>query len=251
MSANPYDRAFYLDQAPGSRMAANVIIGHLTAWFEPTSVLDLGCGVGTWVAEWMSRGVEDAIGVDREYVDRSLLQIPPDHFELGDLRKPIDLGRRFDLAECLEVAEHIGERYADVIVGSLVRHADTILFSAAPPGQGGPELLNEQWPSYWITKFNTHGYTAYDLIRPHVWTDARLNSWWYRQNTFLLAKGRDYGPSGVLDAAHPLPYNAHRFPLTPKQLARLLARRTVDLARVRVGLEPKAWVDPSFQRHWE
>lgn len=37
-------------------------------------------------------------------------------------------------------------------------HADTVVISAAPPGQGGEGHFNEQLPEYWIRKFEKFGY---------------------------------------------------------------------------------------------
>ena len=198
----PYDPSFFAAIADGSRRSASVVIDCLLKHFHPTSVLDVGCGVGTWMAEWRSRGVVDVLGVDGSYVDRAALQIPADLFRPEDISRPLDVGRRFDLVESLEVAEHLPESSADVFVDSLVRHGDTILFSAAIPGQGGVQHINERWPSYWIAKFRARGYEVYDVMRPAIWNDDRIESW-YRQNCLVFAKSAVFGAPGALDLVHP------------------------------------------------
>ncbi len=170
---------------------------------EPASVLDVGCATGTWLDEWIKDGVSDVLGIDGDYVDRAALHIPVAKFTNVDLEQPFSLGRRFDLVQTLEVAEHLDEAHADAFVESLARHGDTILFSAAIPGQGGDHHVNEQWPSYWAEKFAKAGYTLYDIIRPQIWTDPRI-IWWYRQNMLVFARGRTFD-NGLtpIDVVHP------------------------------------------------
>jgi hypothetical protein len=53
---------------------------------------------------------------------------------------------RFDLALCLEVAEHLPAAAGDSLVRRLASVGARILFSAAIPGQGGRNHVNEKWP---------------------------------------------------------------------------------------------------------
>jgi hypothetical protein len=85
----------------------------------------------------------------------------------------------------LEVAEHLPIQSAGGFVAELTALAPFILFSAAIPGQGGTNHLNEQWPEYWATRFAGHGYRVLDCIRPRIWEDDRID-FWYRQNIFLF-----------------------------------------------------------------
>jgi SAM-dependent methyltransferase len=170
---------------------------------EPASVLDVGCATGTWLDEWGKAGVSDVVGIDGDYVDQAALHIPAEKFTNVDLAKPFSLGRKFDLVQTLEVAEHLDEASADTFVESLVRHGETVLFSAAIPGQGGDHHVNERWPSYWAEKFAKAGYTLYDIIRPQIWTDRRI-VWWYRQNILIFARGRSFDTAETpLDLVHP------------------------------------------------
>jgi len=151
---------------------------------RPKSVLDVGCGTGTWLKAFVENGVTDYYGVDGSDVALSKLHILPEKFLKIDLSRPFDLRRKFDLAVCLEVAEHLPENAADGLVASLVNHADTILFSAAIPGQGGQRHLNEQWPEYWEEKFSRRGYYFHDIIRQQIWNNESVD-WWYKQNMFI------------------------------------------------------------------
>jgi SAM-dependent methyltransferase len=225
-----YTSAFFDDVAYGTRESAQTVVPLVNGLLRPASVLDVGCATGTWLAEWRGVGVSDVLGIDGNYVDRTALLIPVDQFEPVDLRRPFSLGRKFDLVQTLEVAEHLDEACADTFVESLSRHGDTVLFSAAIPGQGGTHHVNEQWPSYWAEKFAAAGYTAYDVIRPRIWTDSRV-LYWYKQNILLFARGRVLdGPATRLDLVHPEQWQtgqAYRQALRngPKALAEMLRRK--------------------------
>jgi SAM-dependent methyltransferase len=198
-----YDADFFDEVARGTRESAQTVVPMVYKLLEPASVLDVGCATGTWLDEWGKAGVSDVLGIDGDYVDRTTLHIPAEKFADVDLAQPFSLGRTFDLVQTLEVAEHLDEACADTFVESLVRHGETILFSAAVPGQGGDHHVNEQWPSYWAEKFARAGYTLYDVIRPQIWTNPRV-MWWYRQNILIFARGRSLDAAVVpLDVVHP------------------------------------------------
>lgn len=57
------------------------------------------------------------------------------------------------------------------IVTALTDAAPVILFSAAVPGQGGNNHINEQWPEYWCQLFKALGYDVLDPIRPRIRED--------------------------------------------------------------------------------
>ena len=157
--------------------------------FQPSSVLDVGCGIGTWLKSFMDSGIEDIVGIDGDYVNRHQLSeyIHPDKFTPKDLSVPFDLQRKFDLVISLEVAEHLPESSAARFVESLTKHGDTIIFSAAIPNQGGQNHLNEQWKKYWIDLFAQHGYKVFDLVRPRIWEIPEVE-YWYKQNMLIFSK---------------------------------------------------------------
>jgi len=125
-------------------------------------------------------------GVDGPYVRRESLLIPTEDFTAVDLSKRFDLGRRYDLVSSLEVAEHLPPSASEVFISSLVTHSDLILFSAATPGQGGENHVNERPLWYWQGVFAKHGYVAFDAIRPQFHRDPLVEPW-YRFNSILYA----------------------------------------------------------------
>jgi SAM-dependent methyltransferase len=180
----------------------------------PRSAADFGCGPGAWLAALAKRGTADLIGYDLKPPDPAVW---PGRFEMCDLTQPMIFHRRFDLALCLEVGEHLPKAAAWTLVNSLAEASDVILFSAAIPGQGGDGHCNENWPSFWVELFAEHGYASLDLIRPRIWTDERV-LWWYRNNAFVVYSVKAHASyincklpgATVRDMAHPLCYDSAR-----------------------------------------
>lgn len=193
--------------------SAKIILPLVLDLINPKSVLDLGCGIGTWLFVAKDLGISDVLGVDGDYVDRDLLSkyLKDIEFESHDLTHPLDLGKRFGLCLCLEVAEHLPESASDFLIETLIRHSDIILFSAAIPGQGGQNHINEHWPTFWAEKFLKHGFVFLDIIRPLIWDNAIVD-FWYKQNIFLVVKDSHElaakFPSSSLSLVHPELYAA-------------------------------------------
>lgn len=185
-----YDRQFFQARHSRTQHAAQTILDIvLQALPEVRSCVDVGCGVGTWLRTMIDRGIEDVLGAEGTWLDPSMLQIPRERFVFQDLREPITIDRRFDLAICLEVAEHVREPDGLRLIDALTRMADAVLFSAAIPGQGGEHHVNEQWQSYWAKHFADRGFDAFDLVRPAIWGNAEIDVW-YRQNTILFVRSQ-------------------------------------------------------------
>jgi 2-polyprenyl-3-methyl-5-hydroxy-6-metoxy-1,4-benzoquinol methylase len=153
----PYTNDYYDALREGARRSARVVVPLVLGLVPARSVIDVGCGRGTWLAVFRAHGVEEVRGVDGDYVDRGRLEIPADRFEAHDLTRPLRPAGRFDLAVSLEVAEHLPAEAADAFVGSLTLLAPVVLFSAAAPYQGGEGHVNERWPAYWAGRFAARG----------------------------------------------------------------------------------------------
>jgi SAM-dependent methyltransferase len=195
-----YDAAFYAALDRDSRPSATRVLETLLPLLPPVrSAIDLGCGVGTWLAALRDLGVQNVLGIEGPWVDPSAVVIPPAQFQAGDVLT-VSFPQRFDLAISLEVGEHLPATESDRYVSQLTQASDTILFSAAIPGQGGVGHVNEQWPDYWVAKFAAQGYAVHDVLRPSLWKDRQVAAH-YRQNLLLFSK-------------HPLPgANGHAGPL--------------------------------------
>jgi SAM-dependent methyltransferase len=181
---HPYSRQFYDSIRAGSQSSAEAILPLVLQWVRPRSVVDVGCGLGTWLAVAKRSGVEEVLGLDGAYVDCTQLQISAAQFQPVDLNAPPPLARQFDLVLSLEVAEHLPPARAAAFVSYLTSLGPVVLFSAAVPYQLGDGHLNEQWPAYWAALFAEHGYVAVDCLRPRFWDCAKVE-FWYAQNMLL------------------------------------------------------------------
>lgn len=199
-----YDRRYYEILREGGRRSAEAALPRVFELAAPRSIIDFGCGDGTWLAVAIRLGATDVLGVDGAWVPTDALQIPPSRFRAVDLAAPLDLGRRFDLAFCLEVAEHLPSSAAPVLVRTLTSHAPLILFSAAIPFQGGEDHVNECWPSGWRSLFESQGFACLDVLRGAIWEDPSVETW-FRQNLLLFVHSAHIAAHPELAAAGPLP----------------------------------------------
>ena len=156
--------------------------------FKPKSVVDFGCGLGTWIKVFKDLGVEKVLGFDGSWVDKNKFESSVlEFFKESDLEKDIEFEEKFELALSLEVAEHLKRESADTFVKNLVKSSDTIIFSAAIPLQGGQNHINEQPLSYWVNLFKKHDFKLYDILRGRIW-DMENVFWWYKQNMVVFSK---------------------------------------------------------------
>ncbi len=161
------------------------------------SARQLSSRFGVWLDEWRKTGVQDVLAVDRDYVNRDQLAVAQENFMAADLTAPVFTDRRFDLAQSLEVGEHLPTSASETLVDSLTRASDRVLFSAAVTGQGGEFHVNEQPLSFWQDLFKARGYTAYDCIRPHLSKNRAVEPW-YRNNAILYVN--EAGLEGLPDS---------------------------------------------------
>jgi len=161
---------------------------------EPESVIDIGCGPGTYLTPF--KPAARVLGVDGAPEAGQALEA--DEFTTADFRQewtPNGHGH-FDLGLCIEVAEHLPPTRADYLVRLLTSSADTVFFSAAHPGQGGTLHLNEQPPEYWLERFRGYGFDLHPLnakLRAMVAANPHCQRvQWLIPNCLLLTKAESY-----------------------------------------------------------
>lgn len=194
-----YNKEFYEYIDAGAIRSAEIIVPLILENFiVPESVIDFGCGTGAWLHVFQSHGVQEVYGVDGS--DQGHQLIDDLDFELYDLSEPFVPLHKYDLAITLEVAEHLPESAADTFVANVARCSDNILWSAAVPGQRGLNHINEQFPSYWVPKFEALGYSCNGDFRKIFWYNEDVENW-YRQNILLFSKTRTWD-NPVQDLIH-------------------------------------------------
>jgi len=123
---------------------------------NPTSLVDVGCGIGDFVQGFIDRGVT-AYGIEGSTCARPYLVCPQEKVFFKDLRVKFSFPR-MDVCLCLEVVEHIEKEYEDNLVDNLCGMSDVLVLSIAPPGQKGHYHVNLQTEEYWDKKFSKRKY---------------------------------------------------------------------------------------------
>jgi len=167
------------DTGPSSQVIAELVV----SLFHPVSVVDVGCGPGTLLSYFRSAGIADLCGIDGPPVS-AVFKDDAGEFVAADLTRPLHLPQRFEIATCLEVAEHLPPTAAETLVETLVGLAPVVVFSAATPGQGGEGHINEQWPTYWQQIFRRSGLVCLDVLRGQLASKPDVLNY-YRTNTFV------------------------------------------------------------------
>jgi SAM-dependent methyltransferase len=167
---------------------------------KPKSVIDIGCGPGIYLLPFKAAGAKvhgiDACSIGGECLDKG-------EFERWDLRFPYAPkdGKKYDLAICMEVAEHLERHWAERLIYTVTDCADMVLWSAAVPGQGGSYHVNEQPVEFWMEMFKREkGFIPHPLqdeMRAYFATFFDLSeaergnrdvSGWFVNQTYLLYK---------------------------------------------------------------
>jgi SAM-dependent methyltransferase len=188
-----YDAQYFETTVEGPAVrSAGRIAGSIVDDFRPGSVVDVGCGTGALLEALRDRGCT-VFGL--EYAEAALRYCRARRLDVAkfDLeRSAFRDGRAFDVAVSMEVAEHLPETAADRYVDLLTRLSPVVVFTAAPPGQGGADHVNEQPPAYWIARFRQRGFDhaeAQSRRWRERWRAAGDVASWYTDNLMIFRRG--------------------------------------------------------------
>jgi SAM-dependent methyltransferase len=182
-----YSEKYFDIETELTRPTAPAVVDVLMEEFSPSEVLDVGCGSAVYLAEFQRRGVRVSGAEGSENAIRNAL-IDSALIRQVDLCQPFDAGRRYPFVICFEVAEHLPSQSADTLVASLAGAGDILAFSAAQPGQGGVDHINEQPPSFWLEKFTSHGMIHDEACTQRIRKALadRECVWWLAENLVVL-----------------------------------------------------------------
>ena len=178
-----YKNYFFINEDKVALKAASEIVPYLLENLNLKSVVDVGCGTAAWLSVFKKYGVKNILGLD-SHNNLSCLRISREEFLNQNLEKAIFTENLYDLAISLEVAEHINPKQSIRFISDLCNLSEIILFSAATPGQGGENHINEKSLDYWRVIFKEKGYYPYDVIRDEFASKKNIAPW-YRYNTIL------------------------------------------------------------------
>lgn len=201
ISESSYDEEFYQARNDGSYKSAVCYADQLLKLMQPSSVVDVGCGREAWLKAFKEKGVKNLKGIDGSWNKQELMLEPEISFTSVDLNNLPAPDCQYDLAICLEVAEHLRPESAYSFVQSLCKYSEAVLFSAAYTNQGGTDHFNEQPHTYWADKFAANNFVPFDLFRPVFWGNSEID-YWYRQNTFLYVKKNSEAEWAISNKGH-------------------------------------------------
>ena len=208
-----YSDEYYLNFDETTRAAGAKIMTYVVNRLKPESVVDFGCGLGQWLGIAKQLGVKEVLGVEN-WAPKELIVLEKREILRQDISEKVVLPHKFDLAMCIEAAEHIPDSASSVLVDSLTDASDIVLFSAAIPLQGGGMVeshINEQWLSYWVEKFARKDYCLFDGIRKVFWNDTTITPWRRQNIVIFVAKSAlqkvkevfEVESSSIVDVVHP------------------------------------------------
>lgn len=151
--------------------------------------VDVGAGSGAYAAELRRRG-HIVVAYEHARLGRLIARFQGVHALPFDLAQPIVVEPAgYDLAYSFEVAEHLPPELGDRLVAFLAASAPTVVFTAAPPGQGGSGHVNEQECSYWVGRFRNHGMVERHELRDRVAAGFRdAQSSWLATNVMVFTR---------------------------------------------------------------
>ena len=121
---------------------------------KPDSVVDFGCGIGSYLEAAFDYGIKiKGYEISWEAIIHTPERIRP-YIEYRDCTEPINAGI-FDTVISFETAEHIEPEGTNQFILNLVNATGkTLLFTAAPLGQGGTGHINCRPKEFWIMELS-------------------------------------------------------------------------------------------------
>jgi len=157
---------------------------------EAGRFVDAGAGSGAYAAELKRRG-HTVVAYEYTRLGRLIARLQGVHARPFDLTQTlVDTSAEYDLAYSFEVAEHLSPELGDRLVAFLATSAPIVVFTAAPPGQGGSGHINEQERPYWVERFRNHGMVERQDLQDRVaagFRDARSS--WLAANVMVFTRG--------------------------------------------------------------
>jgi len=187
-----YNRAFFNKNLEWNIPIASAVADILISFFHPKSVVDIGCGNAEFLNKIQAKGVE-IFGFEGSQHAIDSCQVDKRFIQKFDLREVIFSERKYDLALCLEVAEHIESKFSARLVENVTLLSDTVVFTAAGPGQGGHFHINEKPAKFWIGLFLNRGFAFEKELTQRLKDEFKNKNIlkWYSDNLMIFKRYQD------------------------------------------------------------
>jgi len=156
-----YDDDFFAWHKKNAEGYSLITGAKLFKHYKPESVVDFGCGIGSYLQAAMGAGVKKIKGYEiggehsRKYVNKDIQKF----IEFNtDITRMINSGEKYDISICIEVAEHIEPSGSAQLVNNIAAHTNKFcVWTAAPKGQDGCGHINGNTKNYWLDLFKENG----------------------------------------------------------------------------------------------
>jgi len=186
-----YDDEYYRLVVEGPMLQSALIIANsIKREFSPMTLIDVGCGTGVLLMELKKQDVQ-VMGLEYSTSALKYCQARGLNVVKFDLEsdETVTTGM-VDVCVSTEVAEHLPSTSAEKYVDLLTQISSTVVMTAAPPGQGGTDHVNEQPNEYWVEKFHHRKFYfdhALTLKFRQEWKKENVVSWYY-ENVMVFKK---------------------------------------------------------------
>lgn len=162
MSDNKFDIGLYNDEFfewhyKYARDYSIVTMDWLLDFINVKSVVDFGCGIGSYLESAFNKGIVKIKGYDigGDYAKKYTPEHIQPNIEYIDCTTKM-VTEKYDCVISFETAEHIEpsgtNQFCDNLVGALDKNG-FLFFTGAPAGQEGCGHINCQRKSFWMLKF--------------------------------------------------------------------------------------------------
>ena len=155
--------------------------------YSPKSVIEIGCGNGE-LSKLLSRDSIAVMAIDGYSTpdfskDSSVKFFKVDLNDANAVKNFFtSIHQKFDVAICMEVAEHLKPEVSGQLIESMTAVSDVVVFSAAVPEQGGDGHINCQNRLFWHKLFEKNHFFLRDTIRARIRKNPKVGRW-YALNT--------------------------------------------------------------------
>jgi SAM-dependent methyltransferase len=190
-----YNPTYYMHVDYDAMRSRDAMADSIVADLNPQTLVDVGCGTGALLEAICQRGVS-AEGLEYADAGRAMCQkrgLKVRRFNILTDPIPQDVQGK-GVAMSFEVAEHLPESGADKFVDLLCAFSNVVVCSAATPGQGGTEHINEQPHEYWIDKFRARGF-EFDRALSETWRstwESKKVARFYSANVMVFRKQSEF-----------------------------------------------------------